>query len=71
MLGRSLEGQGKFPEAEPLLISGYSGMLQRAAEIPFEERLALSQAGEQIVQLYEDWGKRDRAAEWRERLQPK
>jgi hypothetical protein len=26
------------------------------------------QAGEWIVQLYQDWGKPDKAAEWRQKL---
>jgi hypothetical protein len=71
MLGGSLEGQKKYLEAEPLLVSGYGGMMQRAAAIPPEERLVLSQAGERIVQLYEDWGKPGKAAEWRGKLQSK
>ena len=34
MLGGALAGQKKFPEAEPLLIEGYSGMKERAGQIP-------------------------------------
>jgi tetratricopeptide (TPR) repeat protein len=71
MLGGSLKGQKKYTEAEPLLISGYGGVMQREAAIPLKDRLVLSQAGERIVQLYEDWEKPQKAAEWRERLQPK
>ena len=71
LLGASLAGQSQYAEAEPLLVSGYQGMMQRQAAIPLEDRLVLSQAGERIVQLYENWEKPEKAAEWRERLQPK
>ncbi len=70
MLGGSLEGQKKYAEAEPLLISGYGGVMQREAAIPLKDRRVLSEAGERIVQLYEDWEKPEKAAEWRNRLQP-
>jgi eukaryotic-like serine/threonine-protein kinase len=71
LLGATLAGQSQYAEAEPLLISGYQGMLQREAAIPVEDRPVLSQAGERIVQLYEKWEKPEKAAEWRERLQSK
>ena len=69
MLGGSLEGQKKYTEAEPLLVSGYGGVMQREAAIPVENRPMLSEAGVRIVQLYEDWEKPEKAAEWRNRLQ--
>ena len=31
MLGGSLEGQKKYREAEPLLVSGYGGVIKRKA----------------------------------------
>jgi hypothetical protein len=71
LLGASLAGQSQFTEAEPLLVSGYQGMMQREAAIPLEDRLVLSQAGQRIVQLYENWERPEKAAQWRERLQPK
>jgi eukaryotic-like serine/threonine-protein kinase len=71
LLGASLAGQSKYAESEPPLVSGYQGMVQREAAIPFEDRPALKQAGEGIVQLYESWGKPEKAAEWREKLQMK
>jgi hypothetical protein len=68
LLGASLTAQTKYAEAEPLLVAGYQGMLQREATIPFEQRPALRAAGDQIAQLYEDWGKLEKAAEWREKV---
>jgi tetratricopeptide (TPR) repeat protein len=70
MLGGSLEGQRKYTEAEPLLISGYKGVRQREAAIPLAERRALPEARERIVQLYENWEKPEKASEWRQRLRP-
>jgi eukaryotic-like serine/threonine-protein kinase len=71
MLGESLEGQKRYGEAEPLLISGYSGVMEREAEISLQDRQALSEAGDRIVQLYQDWQKPDKAAEWRAKLKPR
>jgi hypothetical protein len=52
-------------------IAGFRGVTQRGAEIPLRDRRVLSEAGERIVQLYENWAKPEKAAEWRERLQSK
>ena len=71
MIGASLAGQKKYVEAEPLLISGYGGMMQREAAIPLGDRRVLSEVGERIVQLYENWEKPEKAAEWRKRLPAK
>jgi eukaryotic-like serine/threonine-protein kinase len=68
LLGASLAGQKKYAEAEPLLLSGYEGMLQREATIPWGRRSALKHGAEWIVQLYQRWGKPEKAAEWREKL---
>jgi len=65
LLGASLAGQKKYAQAEPLLLSGYSGMLQRRATIPWDRRSALQHGVEWICHLYENWGKPERAAAWR------
>jgi hypothetical protein len=53
-----------YVDAEPLLVSGYQGMVQREAAIPPESRCVVMQAGERIVQFYRSWGKPEKAAEW-------
>jgi tetratricopeptide (TPR) repeat protein len=62
-LGDSLARQKRYAEAEPLLLSGFEGMLQRKATIaspwPY-----LEDAGKGLVQFYVDWGKPEKAAEW-------
>ena len=69
LLGFSLMAQSKFAEAEPWLISGYRGIVQRKATVPVSSLPFLEQAGENIVQLYTSWGKPEKAAEWRKELQ--
>jgi serine/threonine protein kinase/tetratricopeptide (TPR) repeat protein len=69
LLGASLTGQKRFAEAEPLLVSSYDEMLKRQATIPRGERSPLAEACERIVQLYRDWGKPEKAAEWKEKLE--
>ena len=64
-LGAALAGEGKFAEAEPLLLEAYA-TLRDGRGVPADRTRA---AVRRIVQLYESWGKADRAAEWRARLQ--
>ena len=68
LLGGALAGEGKYEEAERLLLSGYDGLIQRESKIPWPLRWAVEQAGDRIVQLYQDWSKPEKAAEWRARL---
>jgi serine/threonine protein kinase/Flp pilus assembly protein TadD len=49
LLGACLAAKGKFAEAEPLLLSGFQGMRQRAATIPFEERQKLQEAAQRVA----------------------
>jgi tetratricopeptide (TPR) repeat protein len=69
LLGASLAAQKKYPEAEPLLLSGYEWMVRLEPTIsgvgPSDSELAVSR----IVQLYEDWGKPEQATVWRQKLQ--
>ena len=68
LLGASLAGQKKFAEAEPLLLAGYRGLLQREAAIPADTRSAIVQSEEWIVRLYQDEGALQKADEWREKM---
>ncbi|MFI5453933.1 MAG: tetratricopeptide repeat protein [Isosphaerales bacterium] len=67
LLGASLVGQKKYAEAEPLLVQGYKGLEARAAKIPPQFQKRVPEAIERIVQLYEAWGKKDKADEWRKK----
>ncbi len=68
LLGGSLLGQKKYAEAEPLVLSGYEGMKARGAKIPAPAKSRLPEAGGRVVQLYDSWGKPEKAAEWRKKL---
>jgi tetratricopeptide (TPR) repeat protein len=67
LLGASLAGQKKYPEAEPLLLEGYEGMLARKERMAVEDWYHLDRAREWIVRLYLAWGRPRKAAEWRTR----
>jgi tetratricopeptide (TPR) repeat protein len=65
LLGASLAGQKKYAEAEPLLLEGYQGMLARKGPDCSPGRYHLDRGREWIVQLYQAWGKPEKAAEWK------
>jgi len=69
MLGASLLGQKKYAEAEPFLLLGYEGLKARENKIPPLSQKRVARAGARIVELYDAWGKRDKAEEWRKKLQ--
>ncbi|MCA9104574.1 MAG: tetratricopeptide repeat protein [Planctomycetales bacterium] len=52
MLGGALLGQGKFDEAEDLLLQGYEGMQARKDSIPAEGKPRLAEAISRLVELY-------------------
>jgi eukaryotic-like serine/threonine-protein kinase len=64
LLGASLAGQKKYSEAEPLLLEGYQGMVTRKERIAVSDRYHLDRAREWIVQLYQEWGQPQKAADW-------
>jgi tetratricopeptide (TPR) repeat protein len=67
LLGASIAGQKKFEEAEPLLVSGYEGMLERRARMSPAEFSSLKKAGDRIIGMYQEWGRPQKAAEWRQK----
>ena len=67
LLGASLAGQKKYTEAEPLLLKGYQGMLERKERMAVPDWYHLDRAREWIVQLYQAWGKPEKATEWRKK----
>ncbi len=67
LLGASLAGQKRYVEAEPLLLEGYGGMMAHKDLIAAPNRYYLDRVRGWIIQLYVDWGKPAKAAEWRKR----
>jgi eukaryotic-like serine/threonine-protein kinase len=67
LMGASLAGQKKYAEGEPLLLEGYEGMIARKDRIAVQNWYHLTCTHESIVQLYEAWGKPEKAADWRKK----
>jgi serine/threonine protein kinase len=65
LLGGCLVRQGRYAEAEPLLLSA-GRALQAPRSAP---RHHARRAVENLVRLYEAWGKNDKADEWQRKLQ--
>ena len=61
MLGEALVGQGRFDEAEPLLVAGY----QRIAASVERPGFATLDTLNRVVALYDSWGRLDEAARYR------
>jgi eukaryotic-like serine/threonine-protein kinase len=70
LLGASLAGHKKYADAEPLLVEGYEGMLARKDRIAVPDRYHLDRAREWLVQLYQAWGRPEKAAQWRRKSDP-
>ena len=71
LLGASLAGEKKYAEGEPLLLEGYQGMLARKDRIAVPDYYHLDRAYKWLVDLYEAWGKPEKAAEWRAKPTPR
>ena len=72
--GQALMEVGAHADAEPLLLDNYNGLKRSADEGPVlsnEQRVLLQDAVARLVRLYDGWGKRDEAAKWRKKLEPK
>lgn len=67
LLGASLAGQKKYSEAEPLLLEGYQGMVARKDQIGVPDWYHLDRSREWVAQLYQSWGKLEKAAKWRKK----
>lgn len=64
-LGGVLVTQGRFADAEPLLVSGYEGMVARREQHMAATRIRIGEALERLEQLYSAWGRGDAAEVWR------
>jgi hypothetical protein len=67
-LGEALSGQGRYAEAEPLVVQGYEGLKARAAKLPPPGKIRLPEAAERVIRLYEAWGRPDEAVGWKSKL---
>jgi hypothetical protein len=67
-LGGSLLGQGRYADAERLVLAGYEGLKARSARIPPAGRPRLVEAAVRVIRLYEAWARPDQAAAWKRKL---
>jgi tetratricopeptide (TPR) repeat protein len=66
MLGEALLLQKKTDQAEPLLRSGWEGMVQRRASIPATAAVdRLTEGADRLVRLYQSLGKTEEVQRWR------
>ena len=68
LLGASVAGQKRYQEAEPLAVDAYEALIQRKSSISPANASVMDQAGRRVIQLYRDWGKPEKAAEWAKRM---
>jgi hypothetical protein len=61
VLGACLTAQGRYVEAEPLVVQGYEELRDAVGATASRKQEAL----ERIVQCYAAWGKPDAADRWR------
>jgi len=69
-VGAILMDQKKHKEAEPLMLDGCQGMMERVQEVadPGGRISLLQQTIPILVQLYDETGRPEQAAEWRKKL---
>ncbi len=67
-LGETYLGLGMYEKAEPLLLKAYEDMKAGETEIASSSQKPSAGAGARIVALYDAWGEKDKADEWRKRL---
>lgn len=81
LLGAALAGQQRYEEAEPLLVTSYASLRDKLGDscktsrpgpcVSWEARPThvTREALERLVELYEAWGKEEKAAEYRALLE--
>jgi thioredoxin-like negative regulator of GroEL len=62
--------QKNYAEAEPLLLEAYAGLKRQETNTP-DPKSRTTEALQGLVQLYDGWGKKDQATEWRQKLDDK
>jgi eukaryotic-like serine/threonine-protein kinase len=68
LLGESLLGQGRYAEAERLVVDGYEKLKTSEARIPVPMRSCLLRAAVRVVQLFEGWNRLDEASAWKKKV---
>jgi tetratricopeptide (TPR) repeat protein len=66
-LGSTRLLQKRYAEAAPLLLEAYAGLTQHENTTP-DAKGRVAMAVQRLVQLYDGWDKKDKAAQWRQKL---
>jgi serine/threonine protein kinase/tetratricopeptide (TPR) repeat protein len=69
LLGDALLGQGKYAEVEPLLLQGYERISRLGPRASPAVRSHQTEVLQRLVRLYEATDQKEKAAEWRKRLE--
>jgi tetratricopeptide (TPR) repeat protein len=64
LLGAALLGQKKYPEAEPFLLKGYEGMMDREKAIPPQANTCIPEAIDRLIAFYAATDKPDERKKW-------
>ena len=67
-IGAALLGQKQYAQAETQLVQAYQGLKEREASMSNNNKHYLTEGLQQIVRLYEEWGKPEEVAKWRKEL---
>jgi serine/threonine protein kinase len=69
-LARLYVARRRYDPAERLLREVYEGLKGRQADMPVDGKARLKEAAGRLARLYEAWGKKDQAAQWRRKELP-
>ena len=67
-LGQALAGQGKFAEAEPLVVQAFEELQANEHRIAGDRAGIVRAAHDAVIALYAAWEKPDKTAEWKQKL---
>jgi tetratricopeptide (TPR) repeat protein len=67
-IGQARTGLKQFAEAEVILKEAHTELVARKDKVPVFAHRYIKKAGQALADLYEAWGKKELAAEWRNRL---
>jgi eukaryotic-like serine/threonine-protein kinase len=67
-LGQALAGQGKFAEAEPLVVQAFEELQANEQRIAGDRSGVVRDACDAVIALYTAWGKPEKVAEWKQKI---
>jgi tetratricopeptide (TPR) repeat protein len=68
LLGSDLASDKQYAEAEPHLLKGFDGLVERRANIPADALVNIPNCAKDLVKMYQAQGKAEQAARWQAKL---